>query len=248
MYKLSSFKHTVFSLITCGVFMWGGTAWAGSIISIDLFPGMAGIQTTRTVVQGSSFTIDVVYTGDGIATFDTFAFAADFNDSGAVLGLAGGATAGSIAMPISSCVGGCLDAFSAAFVMPGDALVTSLAGIPSFPFPISPFFTASSDGVGILSIGLPFGGGVPIPVGDTIDLFSLTFDALMAGTSTVLPSDGGGFGGLALDPDFVPFTLASGTVTVARGNDPVVPEPGTMLLMGSGIVGLIGWRWRQGKQ
>ncbi len=78
MYKFSSFKQTVFSLFTCGVFMLGSTAWAGPVISIDLNPALVGIQTTLTVNPTDSFTINVVLTGDGVMAVDTFAFAADF--------------------------------------------------------------------------------------------------------------------------------------------------------------------------
>ena len=66
------------------------SASAIPVITIDLDPETAGIQSSLSVASGSSFTIDMVITGDGVAVFDTFAFAADFNDAGAVLGLFGG--------------------------------------------------------------------------------------------------------------------------------------------------------------
>ncbi len=86
----------------------------------------------------------------------------------------------------------------------------------------------------MLSIIFPFAG--PIPAGMTIDLFSLTFDALIAGTSTLMLSTGGGLGGLALAGGPVPFTTASGTVTVTAAA--AIPEPSTILLLAAGLIGL----------
>ena len=61
------------------------TASAIPLVSIDLDPSMPGIQSALSVSSGSSFMIDVVFTGDGVASIDLFAFDAVFNDLGAVL-------------------------------------------------------------------------------------------------------------------------------------------------------------------
>jgi len=229
---LQKFGKTILAQTLATVLLFGGAANASAIpvISVDLDPTTSGIQTTLNVIAGSSFTLNLVLTGDGSSLFDTFAFAADFNSSGAVLGLTGGTgmpTAGSIAgtAPIAA-----LDISTAAATVPGSLLGT-------LPFPITPGFTATSGGVGILSLVAPFAG--PIPAGTTIDLFSLTFDALTPGMSRVIPSTGGGLGGLALAGVFVPFTSAGGSVTVSA-----IPLPAAFPLYGAGIafMGFIGWR------
>ncbi len=222
--------------LMAGSLLLGGvpTASAIPVISIDLDPVTPGIQSTLSVPAGASFMIDVVFTGDGVTMFDTFAFDTVFNDLGAVLGLTGGTgspTAGSIAAtaPIAA-----LDVFSGGGVVPGSALTPS-----GVPFPIPAPFTAGSDGLGMLSIIVPF-GGVPIGAGVTTDLFSVTLDSLAVGMSGVLPSAGvipPPLGGLALAGLPVAFTVAGGTVTV--------PEPSILMLFGLGFAGLVFSRHRK---
>ena len=88
-YKI--WNKTIIQGLAAALILFGGATTASAIavpiISIDLDPGTAGIQSTLTVAPGSSFTIDMVLTGDGVTLFDTFAFAADFNDLGPILGL-----------------------------------------------------------------------------------------------------------------------------------------------------------------
>lgn len=221
-----------------------GTASALPMISVDLDPGTAGIQSALTVDPGDTFTVDVVYTGDGAATFDAFAFDVVFNDMGAgVLGLVGGTgspTAGSIAAtaPIAA-----LDAFGGVFVGIGigDALTPS-----GVPFPIAAPFTAGSDGLGMFSIALPFGGGVPIGAGVDVDLFTLGLVALAPGMSSVAPSLGvkpipPPLGGLFIAGAPVGHTLASGSVTVTAP----IPAPTTIALLGIGLAGLVGYGSRR---
>ena len=203
------------------------TASAIPIISIDLDPTTPGIQSSLSVAQGTMFTIDVVLTGDGTSLFDTFAFDTVFNDLGAILGLTGGTgspTAGSIA---ANCPLFCIDFGSGIPTSPGGALT---------PFPVGPPlppFTAGSGLVGMISLALPFS---PIAAGAEIDLFSITLDALAAGSSAVSTSSGGGLGGLAFAGLPVPFSTASSTVTVTGVVG--VPEPGTLALLGIGLFGM----------
>ena len=200
----------------------GASAWAGPIISIDLNPGMAGIQTTLTVDPGDTFTIDVVITGDGVMGFDSAAFDVAFNDLGAVLGLAGGT-----GMPTAGALAGTAPGFFG-LTLPGEALDIFGLGVPAVApggalgtdaFPVLAGFAGGIRGVGLLAPGpgpgFPLGGPFPtIGLGTTIGFFSLTFDALAAGTSTVDVSTGGGLGGLASGGGAVGFTTASATVTV----------------------------------
>ncbi len=222
---VQKFVKTILAQAMAAVLLIGGGTNASAIpvLSVDLDPTMPGIQTTLNVLAGSSFTLDLVLTGDGSSLFDAFAFAADFNSSGAVLGGTGMATAGTIAgtAPVAA-----LDVFTVGPAAPGVLLTPS-----GVPFPVTPGFMASSDGFGILSIVLPFAG-------TTIDLLSLTLDALTPGTSRVILSPGGGLGGLAFAGVSVPFISASGSVTVSA-----IPLPAALPLYGVGIavLGFIGW-------
>ncbi|OUR77347.1 hypothetical protein A9Q83_11670 [Alphaproteobacteria bacterium 46_93_T64] len=230
---LKKFRQTILSQALAAVLLFGGATNASAIpvISVDLDPTTPGIQTTLNVIAGSSFTFDMVLTGDGSSLFDLFAFAADFNSSGAVLGLPGGMrVAGTIAgtAPVTA-----LDISTAATTVPGSLLGT-------LPFPVTPGFTTSSGGVGIISLTTPFAG--PIPAGTTIDLFSLTLNALTPGTSRIIPSTGGGLGGLVYAGAFVPTTLRGGSVTVSA-----IPLPAAFPLFAAALAGFgfAGYRRRR---
>ena len=156
------------------------TASAGPIIAIDLDPGMDGIQSALTVDPGDAFTIDVVLTGDGVLLFDTSVFAVDFNDLGAVLGLA---PAGLPGLPEAGLLAGTapliIDFAGGAARVPGDPLRETVV-LPNPPY------TETSGLVGLIDQTGSFFGG-PIPSGNTIDIFSLRFVALAPGTATVEP-------------------------------------------------------------
>ena len=208
------------------LFTLGGTASAVPIISVDLDTSTQGIQSTRTLNLGDPFAVDILYTGDGQALFDTFTLDVVFNDAGTVLSLTSeNPTAGPIA---DTAPNRALDVFGASPVTSGAALT-----IDSFQVPLG--FDEGLGGVGISSVG-----GTPFPLvgdGETIGLFRLNLIGGFGGTSTVATT-GFPFGAnaeLALAGTPLPVTLQSGSVNV-------VPLPPALWLFATGLVTLLGAR------
>ncbi len=217
-------KLIVGATLTIFCFTLSGTASAIPVISVDLDIGTPGLQATRTVDPGDPFAVDILYTGDGAAIFDTFTLDVVFNDAGNALSLASeNPTAGAIAdtAPIFA-----LDVFGGSPVTSGTALTTD-----SFQVPLG--FNDGLGGVGMSSLG-----GTPFPLvgnGETIDLFRLNLIAGSGGTSTVATT-GFPFGAnaeLALAGAPLPVTLQSGSVSV-------IPLPPALWLFATGLLTLLG--------
>ena len=218
-------------VLTIGLFLSLATvpALAVPLLSIDTQPGALGTQTSRTVNLGSTFTVDVLFSGDGSTTapFDALTLATYFNDSGAVLGQSGSPVAGELADRSALVV----DSFSTAVlptVTSGDALSSSAAG------PLSGF----SDDTGLLGLA-SFAGAFSLNTSsETVQVLSMDFTASALGTSTltlasILPG-GTPDATLALSGTEVPVDLQVATIQVV---DPTaVPLPATLGLLGLGLL------------
>ncbi len=101
-----------------------------------------------------------------------------------------------------------------------------------------------SDGLGGLRNFLATPPQMPIS-GDGILLATLHLRCLAVGTSILDISTNHPFEGFA-GPD--PGQLLKWTSTPTTVNQNPIPEPGTLFLMASGLVGLVGWSRRQGKR
>lgn len=89
------------------------------------------------------------------------------------------------------------------------------------------------------------GATFPFPIsGNGTLLATLTFGALMGGDTALMASVTSG----DLTEGF--FGVSAGTVSASFLDAPVhvTPEPGTMLLLGSGLFGMVGHRWRRRQQ
>ena len=214
-------------------------ASATPVLAIDLNPAAAGIQSTLTVQPGATFSLAVVYAGDGTATFDTFISSINFNNNGAVLGLQGGIgnpKAGALAnqAPVAA-----LDIF-------GGVQVTEGGNLTAGPASLATGFTADSGLLGLNSINDPF---PMLAAGSEVAILTLELVASALGTSTLtLFNDIGPILALStlvpgggLDTIPVDATLATGTVTVSAA---VISEPSSLLAFAVGLFVLV--RHRRG--
>ena len=214
-------------LAALGLLLGSTLAAAAPVIAVDMDPITPGIDSTLTVLPGDVFTVDVVIFDDGTGpttTFDTVILEVFFNDAGTVLGL--GPT-GPLGGTLASNSLFTLDVFGGGFSATGASLGVGPSGAP---------FLSFADGSG--AIGLA--DFLTFTVGTTpTTIFSLDFTALAVGTSGILAAGTPpGSPELALSGSPIFATLQSGTVEV-------VPEPGTVALLGSGLAGMLAWGWRR---
>ena len=193
---------------------------ASPIIEVDVDTGVPGTQFFRTVTVGTTFSVEVRILDIGgppsPVVFDLISLEVGFNDAGLVLGP--GPT-GPIAGALAGLGPGTLDLIAIGPIAPGSPLAT---GASSVVAPLS--------GSGEIAMLFPL--GVAVAPGPGVSVFTLDFTALMPGTSIIFAagtppgSPEVSIGGMGISAGFGP-----GQITV-------VPEPGTLMLFGSGLAGL----------
>jgi len=114
-----------------------------------------------------------------------------------------------------------------------------LLGDPSFFEALTDFLFPSPGVVDFAELSLLSVADLMALQGDTVFLATLSFDTVGIGTSglafildTVNDIKG-------IDPG-IPLVVEAGTGSVT-----VTPEPGSLVLMGTGLIGLVGWRLRK---
>ena len=119
-----------------------------------------------------------------------------------------------------------------------DPTILDPTSVVSGGFLLAPVFTVQMV-LGVLEVEFAEVTLLPLGAGGGGILATIVFDTIGVGTSPLDLND------VILSE---PFGVEITPVTLANGSVVVTPEPGTWLLMGSGLVGLAGLAWRRRKQ
>jgi hypothetical protein len=195
-------------------------------LSIDLDPDTTGIQTSYDLALGSELDFEVVFTGDGVTQFDTFALDVIYNNPAFSLH---NPVVGSLAdgAPMLA-----MDIYAGRPVNVGDLLTPG-------NMPTALGFDGGFGGVGYSSIG-----GMAFPLlaeGETIGLFqgSLIATELGSGTLALTGFPFGAGAELSLAGESVLVDLEESTVQV-------VPLPPAIWLFVTGVLAMLGVERRKG--
>ena len=222
-------KQLCIGAVLAGFLFLGATdsAKAGLItptISVDLDPGTPGVQSSLSVAQGTTFTVDVVVT-DAPGSFDAAISRILFNTSGPVLTLAS-------ANPIAGALVGfgvaaftVRDFYGGSYLAPGDPLTFGPSETP-------PFIGESTSAAGYYAESGAITGVPPTPVSIlSMDFYasSLGISSLQADGSSLFNGGPGAAGLSAINGGPYPILFGSGS---ANGVDnPIFSNVGPLGLV-----------------
>jgi hypothetical protein len=196
---------------------------------------VAGAATTFTATASSSggplsalnpgdvVTIDIQLTSDGEALYGLGGSAVGYDASVAVFST-GTTTASALNLVCLPAPTGCLGGLPNSTSNPLTESSLNAPGLPEVQF-FNGISVAPITGTGLLDEGYSGVAGTA--------QFQLVFSAGAAGTTTINLGANGAYGDNAIGAGGTTLASTNGAITIT-----VVPEPGTAILMGLGLVGL----------